>query len=86
MLFAIIFALTKLANVSLLVITMSDVFQLVIEMKLLVRKVSLTNSSAFLFFESPYEKLTVKVVLVISIVRMVASTVLILFAGRRKRF
>ena len=59
MLSAIIFALTKLANVSLLVITISDVFQLVIEMKLLVRKVSLTNSSAFLFFELPYETLTV---------------------------
>ena len=59
MLSAIIFALTKLVNVSLLVITMSGVFQLVIEMKLLVRKVSLTNSSAFLFFELPYEILTV---------------------------
>ena len=59
MLSAIIFALTKLVNVSLLVITMSGVFQLVIEMKLLVRKVSLTNPSAFIFFELPYEKLTV---------------------------
>ena len=59
MLSAIIFALTKLANVSLLVITMSGVFQLVIEMKLLVRKVSLTNPPAFIFFELPYETLTV---------------------------